>query len=142
MSKSEYIYLIKCTWLTKFLTHRGLKITDSRPLFEYHATSEEYEELKRLLCGVGCLKDLKTIKVTQHALHYFAQNGIEGNTNEFMAGVGTIYKALGLSLSPSELSHIVPKGLEDYWGRPVRFYDSERRNFWISLVKGVYPSSS
>lgn len=135
MSKSEYIYLIKCTsWLTKFLTHRGLKITDSRPLFEYHATSEEYEDLKRLLCGVGLPEGFKNDKSYAACFTLFCA---EWYRREYERIHGwswePIYKALGLSLSPSELSHIVPKGLEDYWGRPVRFYDSERRNFLGSL---------
>lgn len=135
MSKSEYIYLIKCTsWLTKFLTHRGLKITDSRPLFEYHATCDEYEELKRLLCGVGLVDGFKNDKSYAACFTLFCA---EWYRREYERIHGwswePIYKALGLSLSSSELSHIVPKGLEDYWGRPVRFYDSERRNFLGSL---------
>ena len=135
MSRSEYIYLIKCTsWLTKFLTHRGLKITDSRPLFEYHATSDEYEELKRLLCDVGPAGGLKNDKSYAACFTLFCA---EWYRREYERIHGwswePIYKVLGLSLSASELSRIVPKGLEDYWRRPVRFYDSERRNFLGSL---------
>ena len=54
MSQSEYASILKCTpWLAKFLTRRGLKQPDHRPLYEYHATSEEYDELKRLLRAIG-----------------------------------------------------------------------------------------
>ncbi|MFS7243713.1 STY4851/ECs_5259 family protein [Serratia proteamaculans] len=135
MSRSEYIYVIKCTsWLAKFLTHRGLKITDSRPLFEYHSTSDEYEELKRLLCDVGKAEGLKNDKGYAACFTLFCA---EWYRREYERIHGwswePIYKVLGLSLSAPELSHIVPKGLEDYWRRPVRFYDSERRNFLGSL---------
>ncbi|MCY5962219.1 STY4851/ECs_5259 family protein, partial [Salmonella enterica subsp. enterica serovar 1,4,[5],12:i:-] len=44
-----------------------------------------------------------------------------------------IYKTIGISASSSEMGKIIPKGLDGYWGRPVRFYDTERRNFLGSL---------
>lgn len=135
MSRSEYIYVIKCTsWLTKFLTHRGLKITDSRPLFEYHSTSDEYEELKRLLCDVGKAEGLKNDKGYAACFTLFCAEWYRREYERIHRwSWEPIYKVLGLSLSAPELSHIVPKGLEDYWRRPVRFYDSERRNFLGSL---------
>ena len=135
MSRSEYIYLTKCTsWLTKFLTHRGLKITDSRPLFEYHATSDEFEELKRLLRDVGQAGGLKNDKGYAACFTLFSAEWYRRDYERIHGwSWEPIYKVLALSLSSSELSHIVPKGLEDYWRRPVRFYDSERRNFLGSL---------
>ncbi|WP_312715716.1 hypothetical protein, partial [Escherichia coli] len=44
-----------------------------------------------------------------------------------------IYKKLGTSLTATELRHIVPKGMESYWMRPIRFYESDRRNFLGTL---------
>ncbi|WJY14647.1 STY4851/ECs_5259 family protein [Pectobacteriaceae bacterium CE90] len=135
MSRSECIYLFKCTsWLTKFLTHRGLKITDSRPLFEYHTTSDEYEELKRLLRDVGQAEGLKNDKGCAACFTLFSAEWYRRDYERIHGwSWEPIYKSLGISLSAPELSLIVPKGLEDYWRRPVRFYDSERRNFLGSL---------
>ncbi|HFP9407384.1 TPA: STY4851/ECs_5259 family protein [Raoultella planticola] len=135
MSRSDYIYLIKCTsWLTKFLTHRGLKVSDSRPLFEYHATSDEYEELKRLLRDVGQAEGLKNDKGYAACFTLFSAEWYRRDYERIHGwSWEPIYKALDISLSAPELSLIVPKGLEDYWRRPVRFYDSERRNFLGSL---------
>ncbi|WP_348240969.1 hypothetical protein, partial [Salmonella enterica] len=31
--------------------------------------------------------------------------------------------------SSSEIGKIITKGLDGYWGRPVRFYYTDRRNF-------------
>jgi len=111
-----------------------LKITDSRPLFEYHATNDEYIELKRLLCELGLAEGFKNDKSYAACFTLFCA---EWYRREYEPTHGwsweAIYKVLGLSLSASELSHIIPKGLEGYWKRPVRFYDSERRNFLGSL---------
>ncbi|WP_409075343.1 STY4851/ECs_5259 family protein [Pantoea sp. C3] len=135
MSRSEYIYLIKCTsWLTKFLNHRGLKTTDSRPLFEYHTTNEEYEELKRLLRDAGQAEGIKNDKGYAACFTLFSAEWYRRDYERIHGwSWDPIYKALGISLSAPELSLMVPKGLEDYWRRPIRFYDSERRNFLGSL---------
>lgn len=54
MSQSECISWVKCTsWLSNFLNRRGLRQPDSRPLYEYHATNDEYNNLTQLLRAVG-----------------------------------------------------------------------------------------
>lgn len=40
-------------WLSNFLNRRGLRQPDSRPLYEYHATNDEYNNLTQLLRAVG-----------------------------------------------------------------------------------------
>ncbi|EFE97638.1 hypothetical protein HMPREF0758_0727 [Serratia odorifera DSM 4582] len=111
-----------------------MKVTDSRPLFEYHATNDEYEELKRLLRDVGQAEGLKYDKGYAACFTLFSAEWYRRDYERIHGwSWEPIYNVLGLSLSSSELSHIVPKGLEDYWRRPVRFYDSERRNFLGSL---------
>src|SRR5690606_10058197 len=44
-----------------------------------------------------------------------------------------IWASLGFKFSAVELAKIIPKGMEGFWRRPVRYYDSERRNFLGSL---------
>ncbi|MCF4043286.1 hypothetical protein, partial [Escherichia coli] len=53
MGQSEYISWVKCTsWLSNFVNLRGLRQPDGRPLYEYHATNAEYNQLTQLLCAV------------------------------------------------------------------------------------------
>ncbi|HDS1153856.1 TPA: hypothetical protein QDZ66_004693 [Pluralibacter gergoviae] len=135
MSQSESISVFKCTsWLNKFLNHRGLKNPDSRPLYEYHATSDEYHELKRLLCGLGKVDGLRFDKGYAACFTLFCS---EWYRRDYERNCGwawePINESLGIALTHSQLSNIVPKGLEEYWKRPLRFYDSERRNFLGSL---------
>ena len=54
LGQSEYISWVKCTsWLSNFVNLRGLRQPDGRPLYEYHATNAEYNQLTQLLCAVG-----------------------------------------------------------------------------------------
>lgn len=101
MSRSEYIDLIKCTsWLTNFLTCRGLKTTDSRSLFEYHVTSNEYEELKRLLREVGYAEGLKNDKGYAACFTLFSAEWYRRDYERIHSwSWEAIYKALGISLS-------------------------------------------
>lgn len=135
MSQSGSIFILMCTsWLTKFLTHRGLKMADSRPLFEYQSTNEEYGELKRLISNVGQAEGFKKDKGYAACFTLFCTEWYRRDYERINGwSWEPIYQALGISLSAMDLSLIVPKGLEEYWKRPIRFYDSERRNFLGSL---------
>lgn len=135
MSQSEYVSILKCTpWLSKLLNRRGLKQPDSRPLYEYHATSDEYDELKQLLRAIGLPDGYRNDKGYAACFTLFCS---EWYRRDYERDYGwawePIYKTLGISLSPSEMGRIIPKGLEEYWKRPVRFYETERRNFLGSL---------
>ncbi|ECN8019563.1 hypothetical protein ZJ43_22570, partial [Salmonella enterica subsp. enterica serovar Typhi] len=135
MSQSEYASILKCTpWLAKFLTRRGLKQPDHRPLYEYHATSEEYDELKRLLRAIGVPDGYKSDKGYAACFTLFCSEWYRRDyEREYGWAWEPIYKTIGISASSSKMGKIIPKGLDGYWGRPVRFYDTERRNFLGSL---------
>lgn len=133
--KSQFVSIFKCTpWLSTFLTRRGLRKADSRPLYEYHATNDEYTDLKRLLREIGQAESAKNDKGYAACFTLFCSEWYRRDYDrECGWSWDPIFMALGVSLSPSELGHVVPKGLEGYWERPVRFYESERRNFLGSL---------
>lgn len=135
MGQSEYISWVKCTsWLSNFVNLRGLRQPDGRPLYEYHATNAEYNQLTQLLCAVGqsqsniCNRDFAACFVLfcseWYRRDYERQCGWTWDP---------IYKKIGISFTATELGTIVPKGMEDYWLRPIRFYESERRNFLGTL---------
>lgn len=122
------------SWLRDFLQRRSIAAPDQRPLYGYHCRAEEYRELRTLLSE---LRSFETASKDSAACACFALFCSEWYRREYQREHGwtwdPIWQALGYSLNPSELSRSVPKGLEGFWKRPVRVYDSERRNFLGSL---------
>lgn len=135
MSQSECISWLICTsWLSKFLNRRGLRQPDGRPLYEYHATNDEYNNLTQLLRTVGQSQSNVDDKGYAACFVLFCS---EWYRRDYERNCGwtwdPIYKKLGISLTSTELRNIIPKGMEGYWIRPIRFYESERRNFLGTL---------
>lgn len=131
MSQSVF----KCsTWLTGFLQRRGSQQPDQRGLYEYHCSYEEYLELQQLLVQLGSFD--VAVKDTA-GCSCFVLFCSEWYRREYLREHGwswdPIWNVLGYSLSPIELSKVIPRGLEDYWKRPIHFYESDRRNFLGSL---------
>ncbi len=118
MSQSEYTSILKCTpWLAKFLTRRGLKQPDHRPLYEYHATSEEYDELKWLLRSIGVPDGYKSDKGYAACFTLFCSEWYRRDyEREYGWAWEPIYKTIGISASSSEMGKIIPKGPDGYWG--------------------------
>lgn len=78
-------------WLSNFVNLRGLRQPDGRPLYEYHATNDEYTQLTQLLRAVGqsqsniCNRDFAACFVL------FALSGTAGIMNGNADGRGTLY---------------------------------------------------
>ena len=127
--------VIKCAkWLSDFLRKRSIAAADQRPLYAYHCSAEEYRELRSLLLELG---NFDSGSKDASACACFSLFCSEWYRREYHRDHGwswdPIWQVLGYSLNPIELRKAVPKGLEGYWKRPVRVYDSERRNFLGSL---------
>lgn len=122
------------SWLTAFLTRRSLKQPDQRPLYEFQVSNEEYGDLKRLLSELGNMANFTNDKGANACFTLFCA---EWYRREYQRDCGwswePIWSVLGFSLSAIELRRVVPIGLEGSWGRPIRYYESERRNFLGSL---------
>lgn len=122
------------TWLNRFLSRRGIRAPDGRPLYEYHTTNDEYNELVQLIKLIGQSKNNIHDKGFAACFVLFCA---EWYRRDYESHFGwtwdPIYKRLGTSLTASELRYIIPKGMEEYWARPIRFYESERRNFLGTL---------
>ncbi len=122
------------SWLTAFLNRRSLKQPDQRPLYEYHVSNEEYGDLKRLLSEFGNKANFTQDKSANACFTLFCA---EWYRREYQRDCGwswePIWSVLGFSLSAIELRRVVPEGLEGSWGRPIRYYEPERRNFLGSL---------
>ena len=122
------------TWVTEFLKRRGLSEPDQRPLYEYQATTDEYLDLKGLISDVA---DADGFSRDQAACACFSLLCAEWYRREYLRQDGwsweAIWQLLGFQFSAQDLAKIVPRGLDGYWKRPIRFYESERRNFLGSL---------
>ena len=135
MGHTECISWLKCTsWLSNFLNRRGLRQPDGRPLYEYQATNDEYNNLTQLLRAIGHSKVHTDDKGYSACFVLFCS---EWYRRDYERNFGwtwdPIYKKLGFSLTSAELRNMIPKGMESYWIRPIRFYESERRNFLGTL---------
>jgi len=135
MPRTTAISLLKfSTWIVEFVKGRGLSQPDQRPLYEYQATTDEYIVLKGLISGIE-----DTAEFSRHpaACACFSLFCAEWYRREYLRQDGwswdAIWKVLGFQFNAQEIARIVPKGLEGYWKRPIRFYESERRNFLGSI---------
>jgi hypothetical protein len=122
------------TWVTEFIKRRGLSKPDQRPLYEYQATTDEYLDLKRLISDVAHADGFSRDSAACACFSLFCA---EWYRREYLRQDGWswegIWQLLGFQFSAQELAKIVPRGLDGYWKRPIRFYESERRNFLGSL---------
>lgn len=122
------------TWVTEFIKRRGLSVPDQRPLYEYQATTDEYQDLKGLISEVA---DANGFSRDSAACASFSLFCAEWYRREYLREDGWswegIWQSIGFQFSAQELAKIVTRGLDGYWKRPIRFYESERRNFLGSL---------
>ncbi len=119
-------------WLSKFLSRRNLDVPDQRPLYEYQVSFAEYEELKAKLQQQAHDRTLPNHKGNYAAFVLFCA---EWYRREYQEGWSwkPIWDALQFTIEAQALAKAVPIGLEGFWKRPIRFYESDRRNFLGSL---------
>lgn len=121
-------------WLKSFLSGRGLPSPDQRPLYAYQATSEEYQDLKRRVAQAGKAGASKADLGFDAAFVFFCAEWYRREyEREFGWTWDPIWQCLGFHLDANDLRQVIPKGLERYWSRPIRYYESERRNFLGSV---------
>lgn len=90
MVQSECISWTKCTsWLTNFLSRRGLRQPDGRPLYEYQATNEEYVDLTQLLRAVSQTTNIVDYKGYASCFVFFALNGTAETMSGIVGGLGS-----------------------------------------------------
>lgn len=122
-------------WLNDFLVRRGLDAPDQRALFAYQCSQKEYEGLRDQLqalealtagtCGNRAVSACFVLFCAEwYRRDYRRRDGWSWDP---------IYQMLGFRLGAQDLSKVIPKGLEGYWGRPIHVYESERRDFLGSV---------
>ncbi|RLP54976.1 MAG: hypothetical protein D6160_06975 [Ketobacter sp.] len=119
-------------WLTKFLAQRGLKQPDQRALYEYQVTALEYEDLKSKLKLQADGYQLPNHKGNYAAFVLYCAEWFRREYEEGWCW-RPIWLTLGFVMDQQALAKAIPQGLVEYWNRPMRYYESERRNFLGSL---------
>lgn len=120
-------------WIQIFLRRRTLEKPDGRSLYAYHCNYEEYHQLR------NALKESNPHVICQSkmAVACFVFFCSEWYRREYQTNDGwswdAIWQSLGFEISAQERGEIVLQGLQNYWGRPVQTYESERRNLLGSL---------
>lgn len=131
------------SWLAEFLLMRDLYQGPSGlPLYTYHVTAEEYEELRSMLT-----------KYCDYAFDYryehswaacFCLYVAECFRREYDAGDGgwawsTFEHRLNCNFTPQQRAALVTVGLEGYWGRPIRLRERGRDLLGSLFAEGGLP---
>ncbi|TXR53685.1 STY4851/ECs_5259 family protein [Reinekea thalattae] len=115
------------------MERKGIAKPSSRqPLFQYHVTSEEYQELKMLIRDLGKPEYPRKNKVWCAAFCLFSA---EWYRREYLIGWSWdgIWTTLGFELDANERGDVVYKGLTEFWKRPVSTYQGDRKSYLGSL---------
>lgn len=123
------------SWLNNYLIRRQLTQADGRPIYAYHTSNMEYEELKNIL-QLHFRTDVLDVNKTLGAV--FSLFCAEWYRREYEQSYGwtwePIWELLGVTFTSNELEGAITKGLVGYWNRSVHIYsETERRNFLGSL---------
>lgn len=128
--------------LKRIFESRKLTEPTSHPLYTYHITLEEYQDLKRTLRSSQ--QDQKSHKPGSEWCAVFTLFVSEWFRREYKSGWswGPVYEALGFQ-PLDNIRYVVQKGLEDFWKRPIlKFEGSNHTNYLGSAFKeGGFPSN-
>lgn len=129
-------------WLAQFLSARGLNSVTGDALFTYQMKYEEYQALKKVVSQFYPKTNISASKHTDWAACFviccseWYRRDCDSLKWEWYAA----WESLGFELNASQRADVVPLGLGSYWKRPIRSYESERRNFLGSVfIEGGLP---
>lgn len=129
-------------WLNRFLTQRSLSSPNGNPLFSYQMTYNEYKDLGEI---VKLFQPKTSISQSKHkdwsacfviwCAEWYRRDCCSKKWEWY-----SLWKKLGFELDHSQRSEIIPLGLESFWKRPIRRYESDSRNFLGSIfIEGGLP---
>lgn len=122
------------SWLNHFLQQRGMNRPDQRPLYAYQCSWDEYVKLLHLLKTKGATENYERNRAACAAFVLFCAEWYRREyQQEFGWSWDAIWQKLGYELSANMRATIVPKGLRDYWKRPLHRHDGGARDFLGSL---------
>lgn len=128
--------------LKRIFESRKLTEPTSHPLYSYHITLEEYQDLKRTLRYSQ--QDQKSHKPGREWCAVFTLFVSEWFRREYKSGWswGPVYDELGFQ-PLDDIRYVVQQGLEGFWKRPIlKFEGSNHTNYLGSAFKeGGFPSN-
>lgn len=128
--------------LKRIFASRKLTEPTSHPLYTYHITLEEYQDLKRTLRSSQ--QDQKSHKPGREWCAVFTLFVSEWFRREYKSGWswGPVYDVLGFQ-PLDDIRYVVQQGLEGFWKRPIlKFEGSNHTNYLGSAFKeGGFPSN-
>tara|TARA_R110000822_G_scaffold191315_1_gene330004 strand:- start:19448 stop:22744 length:3297 start_codon:yes stop_codon:yes gene_type:complete len=129
-------------WLAQFLSARGLSSVTGDALFTYQMKHEEYQALKNVVSQFYPKTNISASKHKEWAACFviccseWYRRDCDSLKWEWYAA----WDSLGFELNASQRADVIPLGLGSYWKRPIRSYESERRNFLGSVfIEGGLP---
>lgn len=129
-------------WLINFLSARSLNSVTGQPLFTYQIRHEEYQALKNVVCQFYPKTNIgaKNHKEWSACFVLCCSEWYRRDCNSLKWEWFALWDSLGFELNANQRADIIPLGLGSYWKRPIRSYESERRNFLGSVfIEGGLP---
>ena len=129
-------------WLTQFLSARSLSSVTGEALFTYQMIHEEYQTLKNVVYQFYPKTNIGASYHKEWAACFVlcCSEWYRRDCNSLKWEWYAAWDALGFELNASQRADIIPLGLGSYWKRPIRSYESERRNFLGSVfIEGGLP---
>ncbi len=129
-------------WLAQFLSARGLNSVTGDALFTYQMKHEEYQALKSVVSQFYPKTNISSSKHKEWAACFVlcCSEWYRRDCNSLKWEWYAAWKSLGFELSANQRADVIPLGLGSYWKRPIRSYESERRNFLGSVfIEGGLP---
>lgn len=135
-------FLTPAQWLAQFLSHRGLSSVTGDALFTYQMKQEEYQALKNVVLNFSPKTNISSLKHKDWAACFVlcCAEWYKRECNSQKWEWYPAWQSLGFELSASQRADIIPLGLDNYWQRSIRSYESQRRNFLGSVfIEGGLP---
>jgi hypothetical protein len=135
-------FITPSQWLTQFLSTRDCDSVTGDALFTYQMKQEEYQALKNIVLHFHPKTNINSLKHKDWAACFVlcCSEWYRRECNSLKWEWYPAWESLGFELNASQRSDIIPLGLSNYWKRPIRSYESERRNFLGSVfIEGGLP---
>lgn len=135
-------FLTPSQWLSQFLSSRNLDSVTGGPLFTYQMRYEEYQELKTVVSRFYPKTSISSRKHKDWTACFVlcCSEWYRRDCDSLKWEWYSAWQSLGFELTASQRADVIPLGLKGFWKRPIRSYESERRNFLGSVfIEGGLP---
>lgn len=121
-------------WLRILLNRNELSVPDGQPLYQYHVTEAEFDQLRNILKRYG---EPKHACIDSNWSAAFCIYCAEWYRRKYIGGWSWngIWQSLNFKIEACHRQYVIQKGLQKYWCRPVSQYSEERNSYLGSVLK-------